>query len=172
MNPNPFNKNIILFGLILIGFYHGNAQSENTGHSTSTLITDLDIETLSPVSEGRMKGEVTDENSIFIQQIGSNNTASATIYGKNKEANLVQTGYANRVKINLAGKTVTHNLLQNGNNNLFLEYGNSPKLNIDRRIIQEGNNQGIVIFGSNSLTDKLILSQQGSSKTITIRNFN
>ncbi|MGB5818528.1 MAG: hypothetical protein WBG90_03520 [Saonia sp.] len=172
MNTDKFKKYSVLFSLLFIGFYQAYAQSGNTEKSSSTLVSNLGLETLQSVSAVRMNSLLTDENSIFIQQIGSNNKASASIYGKNKEVNLVQTGYANRAKINLSGETVTHNILQNGNNNLFLEYGNTPNLSLDRKIIQEGNDHGIVIFGSNSLTDKLILNQQGGSKTITIRNFN
>lgn len=172
MSPYTSHKNRILLGLILISFYQGHSQIENTDRPSSNLITDMGIETLQSVSEVRINHLVTDENSIYIQQIGTNNSASATIYSKSKDVNLVQTGYTNQAKINLAGETVNHHVIQNGNNNLFLEYGNSPNLNIDRTIIQEGNNQGIVIFGSNALTDKLILNQQGSSKTISIRNFN
>lgn len=166
------NKNIILLSLILIGFHQGYSQLQSINESSSKLVTDLGIEARHSIPEVMTRTIIADENSIFIQQIGTNNTASATIYSKNRDVNLVQTGYANQSKIHLAGETVTHNLIQNGNNNLFLEYGNSPNLNLERNIIQDGTDQGVVIFGSNTLTDKLILNQQGSSKTITIRNFN
>jgi len=54
----------------------------------------------------------------------------------------------------------------------LMEYGNATNLNLERSIIQNGDNQGVVIFGSNALTNDIKLNIQGSSKTITIRNFN
>ena len=162
----------IFFLLLGIGFYQGNAQSENIEKTSSILASDLDLENFRSVSQAQMNSAGTDDNSIYIQQIGSSNIASATIYGKNKELKLVQNGQANAAKIILSGESVTHNIFQNGNGNLFLEYGSTPNLSLDRQIIQDGNHQGVVIFGSNSLTDKLMINQQGGLKTVTIRNFN
>ena len=169
MNSKKYRILFLLFG---IGFYQGNAQSESVKKTSSTLVSNLDLENLRSTSEVQMHSAAVDDNSIYIQQIGSSNTASATIYGKNKGLNLVQNGHANATKIDLSGESVTHNILQNGNGNLFLEYGSAPNLSLDRQIIQDGNNQGVVIFGSNSLTDKLMINQQGGLKTVTIRNFN
>ncbi len=165
-------KHKILLSLFAIGLYQGYAQNDNTKKKSSTLVSNLDFETLQSVSEALMNNSVTPDNSLYIQQIGSSNTASATIHAKNKGINLVQNGHNNEAKIDLSIESVTHNILQNGNGNLFLEYGATPNLSLDRQIIQDGNNQGVVIFGSNSLTDKLMIHQQGGLKTVTIRNFN
>lgn len=155
-----------------MGFCQIFGQSENNEDSSSlaTLLGPENLEYVSQVQQVNLP--TTSSNAIFIQQIGSNNTSSVYIQAKNKEISLIQNGNANNAKIDLAAKTITHNLIQNGNNNFLLEYGNTPNLNLERNIIQNGNDQGVVIFGSNSLTDNIILNLQGSSKTITIRNFN
>jgi len=165
------NITLLAFVLMVCGQIFG--QSENNEDSSSTLVTQLGLENLQYVSQvQQINLPPTSSNSIFIQQIGSNNTSSVHIQAQNREISLVQNGNANDAKIDLAAKTITHNLLQNGNNNFLLEYGNTPNLNLERNIIQNGNDQGVVIYGSNSLTDNIILNLQGSSKTITIRNFN
>ena len=173
MGANTFKNNITLFALIFMGFCQIFGQSENNEDDSSSLVTRLGPENLQHVSQVQpLDLSTTTSNSIFIQQIGSNNTSAVNIQAINKEINIIQNGNANRANIDLATKTVTHNLLQNGNNNFLLEYGNTPNLDLERNIIQNGNDQGVVIFGSNSLTDNIILNLQGSSKTITIRNFN
>lgn len=172
MGANKLKINITLFSIIFMGFCQIFGQSENSEDSSS-LVTLLGPENLQYVSQvQQINLPPTTSNSIFIQQIGSNNTSSLHIQAENKEINLVQNGNTNNATIDVTAKTISHNLLQNGNNNFLLEYGNTPNLDLERNIIQNGNDQGVVIFGSNSLTDNIILNLQGSSKTITIRNFN
>lgn len=172
MNDKNYKIYIVLLTFLFLGLCQVLAQNEKKEDLSSSLVTDLGLETLQYVSEVQLNSLVDTENSVYIQQIGSYNTATTNIYANNKEINLIQNGNANRAKISLTGEKVTHNILQNGNNNIFLEYGNNSNLTLERNIIQDGNDQGVFIFGSNSMSDKLILNQQGSSKTITIRNFN
>lgn len=172
MGTNMLKKSTILVALIYLGICQTFGQAENTEETSSSLVESLGPENLQVISETRANLPTITSNSIYIQQIGSGNSASANIRTKNSEFNLLQNGNSNRAKIDVAGKTVIHDLVQNGNNNFLMEYGNTPNLNLERSIIQNGNDNGVVIFGSNSLTDKIILNLQGSSKTITIRNFN
>lgn len=172
MNDNNYKKYIVLLTFLFIGLCQVMAQNEKKEELSSKLVNNLGLETLQYVSEVQLNTLIDTENSVYIQQIGSYNTAATNIYANNKEINLIQNGNANRASISLTGEKVTHNILQNGDNNLFLEYGNNSNLTLERNIIQDGNDHGVFIFGSNSMSDKLILKQQGASKTITIRNFN
>ena len=165
-------KNILIAAMALFGLCQTFGQDESNDETSSALVERLGPETLQVTTQTQYNLPTIVSNSIYIQQIGSGNSASAYLQGKNNELNLVQNGNSNRAKIDVAGKTVLHNLVQNGNNNFLMDYGNSANLNLERNIIQNGNDQNVVIFGSNALTDKLILNLQGSSKTITIRNFN
>lgn len=108
----------------------------------------------------------------YVYQIGANNVGLVRITAENSELNLLQHGNANHAKIELSGKSLVHQTLQHGNGNLFIEYGNMPHLDLRREIVQDGNNQNLIIYGSNSLTQNLKLNVQGDSETITIRNFN
>ncbi|MGI9550322.1 MAG: hypothetical protein ACR2MT_03910 [Aurantibacter sp.] len=173
MDTNMLKRNILIAVMAFLGICQTFGQDKNTAEETSmSLVESLGPENLQIVLETQIDLSTITANSIYIQQIGSGNSATANIQTENNELNLLQNGNSNRTKIDVAGKTVLHNLVQNGNNNFLMEYGNSSNLNLERNIIQNGNDHGVVIFGSNSLTDKIILNLQGNSKTITIRNFN
>lgn len=164
-------KSVLWVLLLLLGtgqFFGQDKSSENT----STLVEQLGTENLQTVSQSRMPLLETSSNSVYIQQIGANNSSMVNIRATDSQFDLVQNGNANNVRINTVGQTLTHTLTQNGNNNLLMEYGNTPNLDLERNIIQNGSNQGVFIYGSNALTDKIFLNLQGNSKTITIRNFN
>lgn len=172
MCTNKFKKYTTLAVFVLIGFCQIFGQVENVEDSSSSLIMSLGPDNLQAFSQIQGDLPIISSNSIYIQQIGMNNTTLTNVRADYSEINLVQNGNTNRASINVDGRTVIHNVVQNGNNNFLLEYGNTPNLNLDRNITQNGNGNGVVIFGSNSLTDKMILNLQGNSKTITIRNFN
>ncbi|MFS4448185.1 hypothetical protein [Maribacter sp. 2307UL18-2] len=160
----------ILFLLLALDQCYG--QDKSSGEHTSTLVEQLGTENLQTVSQTQILLPEVESNSVYIQQIGSNNSSLVNIRATNSQFDLIQNGNANSVRIKAIGETLKHTLTQNGNNNLLLEYGNTPNLDLERNIIQNGSNQGVFIYGSNALTDKIFLNLQGSSKTITIRNFN
>lgn len=159
-------------GILLLAIGHCFGQEEGNAVNASTIVEQLGPENLQTVSATQLPFTPTAPNSVYIQQIGTNNSSLVDITATDGQFELLQNGNANRAKITVVGETLNHTLLQNGNNNLLMEYGNTPNLDLERNIIQNGNNQGVFIYGSNTLTDKLFLNVQGSSKTITIRNFN
>ena len=163
-------KKLIPLLLLVFALGHLSAQdaiqiketSIETILESNLLPKDFEIHTQTAAASG----------SAYIYQIGNGNVGSITANGGNSEVNLMQYGDANRADINVSGKSVAHNTLQKGNGNLFLEYGNASQLNLERTIIQTGDHQNVVIFGSNSLTENLKLSVQGNARSLTIRSFN
>lgn len=172
MGDIPFKKTITLIVILFLGLGQCIAQADSGQEPTSSLATLLGPENLLTVSQVQINLPTTNSNSIYIQQIGANNTISTNIHAENSELQLVQNGNSNSFAIDITARNVIHNTVQNGNNNFLMEYGNATNLNLERSIIQNGDNQGVVIFGSNALTNDIKLNIQGSSKTITIRNFN
>lgn len=165
-------KKLLFASCILMGC-QVFGQVANTDDDTLSTVEELGLENLGQVLSNMQAEQATiSPRAIYIQQVGSENTATANIRARRNSVQLFQIGNGNHSEIDVSGNEITHNLLQNGNDNLLLEYGSSPQLDLERHIIQNGNGQGVVIFGSNSLTDNLILNVQGSSKSITIRNFN
>ncbi|MEO9894671.1 hypothetical protein [Aurantibacter sp.] len=158
--------------LLFVGFKVVYAQIEVAEDVGTSLVGDVGLENLQSVTQVQSNVPQAASNSVYIQQIGSNNSSLVQSKSDYSTISLVQNGNANNADIDVAAKTFSTNVLQNGNNNFLLEYGNSPSLNLERNIIQNGNEQNVVIFGSNSLTDKIQLNLQGNAKSITIRNFN
>ncbi|MBM1106298.1 hypothetical protein JQC67_09140 [Aurantibacter crassamenti] len=172
MSVHHIKIKYILIALLFMGFNTLYAQIEVAEDVGSSLVSDVGLENLQSVSKVQSNLPQATANSVYIQQIGSNNNSSIHSQSGYSEINLVQNGNSNSADINVAAKTLNQNVLQNGNNNFLLEYGNTSGLNLERNIIQDGNNQGVVIFGSNTLTEKIQLNLQGNAKSITIRNFN
>ncbi|TLP80467.1 hypothetical protein [Maribacter sp. ACAM166] len=111
-------------------------------------------------------------NNIFIEQIGLNNTVDADISAQSSDIVLSQNGNFNKAWLDLTTKSATGVIEQNGNKNYFGEYANAPKLNLERSIIQQGRSNQVMIYGSNSLTEKLKIKVSGLAKSVIIRNFN
>nr|MUH42503.1 hypothetical protein [Zobellia laminariae] len=163
-------KKIMPYAFFLIGFGYTIAQDENQGEMPSIQMILEQNGLIAPEIEGQV--EPSSSNSAYIYQIGVNNESLVKVNGANNNVSLLQNGNSNRADIQLSSKTLDYNTVQNGNGNILLEYGNAPNLNLQRTIFQNGDNQNVVIFGSNSLTKNMVLNVQGNLETVTIRNFN
>jgi|GEM_PF-633855 len=112
-------------------------------------------------------------NTIFIEQIGRENTGNVQAISNRSEINLLQRGNENTVRLELQGSTVDYEVLQNGNNNLLREYSaaSAPSV-IQREISQSGNGQNLIIHGSNGLTERMKIDMGQGSQSLVIRNLN
>jgi len=113
----------------------------------------------------------TNSNSVYLAQIGDNNNLRSTT--KTLESNIVvvQNGNQNNTVLKLNSDNLMVTVLQNGNNNTFLDYS---LLKTDIRNIevnQTGDNQKLIMYGTNSLSEKIKVSMKGNSQNIIIRNF-
>lgn len=172
MHNNNLKKRITYAAVFVLGISQIFGQVENTEETSLSLVESLSPEILQVVSETQVNLPSNLSNSIYIQQIGTDNSASVNLQTTSNELNLLQNGNSNLARIDISAKAAIHNIAQEGNGNFLIEYGNRPDLTLERNINQNGNDHGVVIFGSNSLTDNIFLNLQGNSKTITIRNFN
>jgi len=111
-------------------------------------------------------------NSIYVEQIGSQNQLEVRSRTDTGNINLIQNGSNNITRIDVTTLSISDNIQQFGGNHFFAEYTNTPNLNMQRTINQTGNGQNLMIHGNNSLSDKMRLSMAGNSNTIIIRNFN
>lgn len=105
---------------------------------------------------------------VLIQQIGADNLANIQTRSADATIELTQNGNFNATDINIDALSVESTIIQNGNNNSVLDniyYSNLP---VSLNVIQNGDNLTVNRIGTNSLTNRLQLVQQGSSKTITV----
>ena len=113
-----------------------------------------------------------DSNSIYIDQIGSNNIISLKSFTESSTIDLTQNGNNNMVKLNFTALSAVENFHQLGDNHYLAAYGNTPSLNLQRTVNQTGSGQRLTIHGNNSISEKMQLNMKGATSTIIIRNFN
>ncbi len=81
---------------------------------------------------------------------------------------MIQHGDNNNIDLSINAPSITGKILQNGNSNTVLNSIYYTNMNVNVNDQQIGDNLTINRIGINSLTNKLRLVQQGSSKTITV----
>jgi len=126
----------------------------------------------SSINPVQMANSNSTSNSVYINQIGYNNSTSINTITKNSYIDLIQNGTNNRAILNFSALSATEIIQQNGDSNYLAAYGSTPSLNLKRTINQEGYGQNLIIHGGNSLSAKMKMNMKGSSSTIIIRNFN
>ncbi|WP_047245530.1 hypothetical protein [Maribacter thermophilus] len=110
---------------------------------------------------------------VFIHQIGDDNTSSVTAQSHVTNVEVNQLGNANTVDLTLKADEIDYSVTQKGNNNLLLEHSTqNGKQLLQRTIQQNGNNQNLVIYGRNSIVDKMKITMGNGSQSIIIRNTN
>ncbi len=165
-----FLKKIIPYAFILLGFVYISAQDvgEEAVLSAKTILEQNNLS----IRANQDIPVHSSTDSAYIYQIGANNESSIRVSGADSNVNLLQNGNFNKAGIQLSSRSLDYNMVQNGDGNILLDYGNGPHLNLQRTIFQNGDNQNVVIFGSNSLTKNMVLNVQGNSEMVTVRNFN
>lgn len=111
---------------------------------------------------------------IFITQIGANNQGYVQTFSQQSDLSLEQSGNDNFMGLNLRAQNIIYNAFQRGNGNILLEFnsGFAGKELIQRDIGQLGNNQNLIIHGSNSLSDRLQVRMSEGGQSLIIRNSN
>ena len=123
-------------------------------------------------SEGALE-KVMPNSTVFINQIGDDNIAEIATNSTASNIKLNQLGNSNQIDLKLRADVIEYSITQQGNNNLLLEYNNFlGKQYIDRKILQKGNNQNLVIHGRNSIVDKMEITMEIGSQSLIIRNTN
>ena len=113
-------------------------------------------------------GLLNQNNQVVIQQIGNNNVSNLQTRANTSNIELIQNGNFNRTLLSVNAPSIEERITQNGDNNSVLEniyYSNLP---VGLDVIQNGDNLTVNRIGTNSLTNRMQLIQQGNSKTITI----
>jgi hypothetical protein len=116
--------------------------------------------------------QATSGSSVFINQIGSNNDAEIRVNAPTSFVNVLQNGFSNEMLVDITALDITQNITQNGESNRYYNFSNNPAAVQNMEVLQNGINQDITVFGSNSLSENLKIYMQGSDRSIIVRNFN
>lgn len=125
-------------------------------------LTNIDINENANLSES---------NSIIIEQIGNYNSISSSVSSKTSNIGLYQMGSFNDITFNVSADIIYDSVLQYGNNNSFSINSISDNDFHNIEIIQRGNDQNLIWFGDNLISEKLKITMQGHSKTLIVKNY-
>ena len=112
----------------------------------------------------------TNQNAVFIQQIGENNQARTTINSSNSNVNLNQNGSDNFIFLDKTANQINQFVSQQGSNNNVIDFNLSTNSSINSNFTQTGNNLNIVNIGANSISKDLTINQSGNSGSVIILN--
>lgn len=179
INMSPMKPKIII--ILFLSFVLGQTiQGQNNNRANvPASIQDLNTpnDRLNIINE-QFVGRATDisnidDNTVLIVQAGVNNESTVTTEATNSLVILRQNGVDNSMQLDLRATTIDYQATQSGNNNLLLDFSNGPITQLlQRKIIQTGSNQNLVIHGNNALSDKMEIRMNNSGQSIIIRNTN
>ena len=168
-------KKYLFFFIIIISVIE-NVQAQETDILENGLIENQEqFITLSQIQSNAAAQEaretVLGNNTVFIQQIGTNNQIFSNITAQSSDIRIVQNGNQNLVDIDENANDIQKLIIQNGNNNTITDFSFNPGAATNLDIIQEGNNILFERFGSNELSNSLRFRITGDNRTVIVRGF-
>lgn len=110
-------------------------------------------------------------NSIYINQIGEENSIQTNITSNTTDVIFVQEGNWNTILLDVSGEIIKNKIIQTGDSNNLLNISNKFSGSQNFNVIQNGNNQDVTIYGSNSMSESLKINMTGDFKSVIVRNF-
>lgn len=111
------------------------------------------------------------QNTIYVEQIGSNNTISSFQKSNLSDIQLNQYGIGNTIINTVNAPSIQQYILQYGNQNSIVNNLYSQTL-IHNTIVQKGNKLNLFNYGNNSISNNLKIYMTGNDNTLIIKNFN
>ncbi|MFD2187932.1 hypothetical protein [Aquimarina celericrescens] len=152
--------------------------AQDVNKENEILITDQDkFITLLQINNIEFQGRqdfssiATGTNTVFIQQIGANNSAISNIVAESSDINIFQNGNENKVEIEESAREIEKLITQTGNNNIVYDFSFNPNASTSLELIQEGDNLIFERFGTNELSKNLKFKMTGEARTIIVRSF-
>lgn len=164
---------VILVGLMSSSIY---AQTYRIDSSSSNTIANLQSQTdqlkyfTSQTSSSSNNRNLSTSNNVYVQQIGNDNNIVSNTRAVYSDIGLFQKGNNNEVLLDITAGVIKENVLQTGINNSVIDLNPNGSLLHTTAVFQKGANQNLIMLGSNSISDNMIISMQGKNQTILVRN--
>ncbi|RRJ93022.1 hypothetical protein [Flavobacterium macacae] len=107
---------------------------------------------------------------IMIQQIGDFNTVNASFKSSNVNFSVAQNGNNNLIEVSKEANSINQAIIQNGSNNTVSDFTYYTNYDVNMQMIQQGDNQNIQNYGTNSLSKDMKISQSGNGTGVIIIN--
>lgn len=107
---------------------------------------------------------------IQIQQIGDLNKVYANLKSNETKLSVDQNGNYNQLFLDKNAKTITQNIVQQGDNNKISDFTLYTNYAVNMEMIQKGDNQNIQSIGTNSMSRNMKITQTGNGASIILIN--
>mgnify|MGYP003453681938 CR=1 FL=1 len=155
-------KKIIPIIFLLIGF---TVVSQENSQTEIAIINQnlIDYKLTASISQSQT-------NSAIITQIGNQNHNQNTVIANQSFIQVYQNGHFNSTDIYRVEAEVNEFILQNGNGNTIHEMSIGNYNTIDNQYIQNGDNNRITSFGSNTISENLKIQINGNNTSVIVIN--
>lgn len=169
------NTIVLLFSLQGIYAQEDESVGSEQNSSSSTSLISSKLRTLYIVSNMNPKKEQASldqllNNGVQIQQIGSFNTFYADIKSNESKVSVVQNGVDNKAYLSKNVKSVVQNVLQEGQHNTIDDFSLYSNYDVNMELIQQGDNQNIHNYGTNSISKNMKVIQSGNGASVILIN--
>jgi hypothetical protein len=169
---------LLFFVIISTTLVFSQENKGNIGHNESGFSAfDSKEKTLQFVSENYLtaKKEMPFENLIQsgglnIKQIGDYNNLNINLKGEFVKLDVIQNGDNNQLELDKEANAIKQKVIQEGQNNSIKDLSMYANSNVNMELIQQGNNQNIQNYGTNSISENMKVIQSGNGAAVLIIN--
>ncbi|MGJ8684662.1 MAG: hypothetical protein ACSHWW_08560 [Nonlabens sp.] len=111
------------------------------------------------------------QNSVFIEQVGSGNNAIINVASDDSQINLYQNGALNMTTLNLSADRIRANIVQIGNSNSVYDYSVHGAQTHNINVLQNGDYNTTISAGANGISEKMTISQTGIGSSVYVLSF-
>ncbi len=154
-------KKIVIVSILLIGSSFANSQEKTQAETAILQQNIINYKLTATLSQNQI-------NSITITQIGNQNINQNTIIANQSNIQVYQNGHFNSTDIYRVETEVNEFLYQNGNRNTIHEMSVGNYNTIENQYIQNGDNNRITSFGSNSISENLKIQINGNNTSVIV----
>lgn len=105
-----------------------------------------------------------------IKQIGDYNDLTINVKGTSSYVEILQKGDGNQLEIDKEVNSIKQRVIQEGQNNSIKDLSMYANNNVNMELIQQGNNQNIQNYGTNSISENMKIKQSGNGASVIIIN--
>jgi hypothetical protein len=113
---------------------------------------------------------VIQSRSLNIRQIGDYNNLNVNLKGAFIKVDILQNGANNQLELDKEANAIKQKVVQDGQNNSIKDLSIYANNNVNMEFIQQGNNQNIQNYGTNSISENMKVIQSGNGAAVIIIN--
>lgn len=147
-----------------IGFNQYSSSVFDSKENTLNLVSKI------PSSTNQVNAQNQISNGILIQQIGDYNNFNANLQAEKVAISVTQNGNDNLISLDKQADVISQRIIQQGENNTVTDFTYYTKYDVNMEMVQQGNNQSIQNYGTNSLSKDMKVTQTGNGASVIIIN--